>query len=338
MKASKGSIGRAVDQPADQVRFYLFHGPDDAQSRALGERLLQALGAARFIVNASAIKSDPATLADEAGAMSLFGGKRLIWIEPASDEIAPGVEALLEAAAAESPVVAIAGSLRKTSALLKLAEGSEQAIAFAAYAPEGADAERMVIDVGRRFGLKIAPPLAAFIAESCGNDQAIVSQELQKFALYVDASPQSPKELLPDAVEAVGAELTEGNLPRLADLALAGELSELAEELARLPHAAEGIPVVRSLQRRLLMLAPARARLERGDSSDAVMASLGKSLFWKDKALVERLLRLWDAKGLATVAERAGRLERDLMFSPAPDQEALGEELLSIARAARGRR
>ena len=338
MKASKGSIARTVDQPADNVCFYLFHGPDDAQSRALGERLLQALDATRFIVNAAAIKSDPAALADEAGAMSLFGGKRLIWVEPAGDEIAPGVEALLEANAAESPVAVIAGTLRKTSALLKLAEGSQKAIAFAAYAPEGADAERMVIDVGRRFGLKIAPPLAAFIAEGCGKDQAIVTQELQKFALYADASPQSPKELGRDAVEAVGAELTEGNLPRLADLALAGELAELADELALLPHAAEGIPVVRALQRRLLMLAPARARIERGDSVDAVMTSLGKSLFWKDKALVDRLLRLWDAKGLATVAERASRLERDLMFSPAPGHEALGEELLSIARAARRRR
>jgi DNA polymerase-3 subunit delta len=338
MKLTKASVGRAVDQPNAAVRFYLFHGPDEAQSRALGERLLVALGASRFVVNASTIKSDPAALADEAGAISLFGDKRLVWIEPAGDEIAAGVEALLEAAAAESAVVAIAGALRRTSALLKLAEESDRVVAFASYAPEGAEAERMVIDVGRRFGLKVPPALGALIAENCGNDQAIVTQEMQKFALYADASPQSPKELDRDAVDAVGAELSEGDVAGLVDLALAGEMQELADELARLPHVAEAIPVVRALQRRLLMLAPARARIERGDRPDAVMASFGKALFWKDKALVEKLLRVWDAKGLATVADRAGRLERDLMFSPTPDQEALGDELLSIARAARGRR
>ena len=38
------------------------------------------------------MKSDPAALADEAGAMSLFGGTRAIWIEPAGEEIAAGVE------------------------------------------------------------------------------------------------------------------------------------------------------------------------------------------------------------------------------------------------------
>ena len=45
MKAARGSIGRALDQPDPAIRLYLFHGPDEGQSRALGERLLKALGA-----------------------------------------------------------------------------------------------------------------------------------------------------------------------------------------------------------------------------------------------------------------------------------------------------
>lgn len=344
MKATRQTIGRAVDQPESKVRFFLFHGPDEAQSRALGERLLQALGATKFIVAAGAMKSDPAILADEAGAMSLFGGKRLIWIEPATKDIEESVAALLEGPDTESPVVAIAGALSKASALLKLADGSPVALAFAAYLPEGADAERMVTDAGRRCGLKISPPLAERIADSCGNDQALVSRELEKLALYVDASPESPKELTEEAVDAVGTELQESGFPQLADLALSGRLAELADTLGRVPRGADAIPIIRALQRRLMMLAPARARIDRGERPDAVMASFGKALFFKDKPLVERLLRLWDAKGLATVAERAGELERELLRprarpdSALPDSEAIGEALFSIARAARGRR
>lgn len=334
MKASKASIGRAVEQPDGQIRFYLFHGPDEAQSRGLGARLVEALKASRFLISAGSIKSDPASLADEAGAMNLFGGIRVVWIEPGGDDIIDGVQALLELPAAESPVVAIAGSLRKTSALLKLAEASPVALAFASYAPEGQDAERMVIDVGRRYGLKVSPPVAARIAASCGNDQAIVAQELQKLALYVDASPHAPKELDHEAVDAVGAS-AEGDFLRLADLALGGAVAELADELARMPAAgSEAIPVVRSLQRRLLMLAPVRARMERGERLDAVMTSLGRSLFWKDKPLVGGMLSKWSAEDLAKVSERAGKLERELMFSDAPGREALGEELLAIARRA----
>ena len=341
MKASKASIARAVDQPDARIRFYLFHGPDESQSRALAARLLEALGATKAVVAASAVRSDPASLADEAAGMSLFGGKRLVWIEPATKDIEEGVAALLEAPPPESPVVAIAASLTKASALLKMAEASPLALAFAAYMLEGQDAERMVIDLGRRYGLKISPPLAARLGAGAGNDQAIVAQELEKLALYVGASPQAPRELERSALDDVGADNSEGDSLRLADLALGGEIDELPAELLRLPGGSEAIPVLRSLQRRLLMLAPARARIERGERVDAVMASLGRSLFWKDKGKVQQMLAKWSAEDLATVADRAGRLERELM-RPArrsdarvPEGEALGEELLAIARKAR---
>ena len=339
MKAARGSIGRSLDQPDSAIRLYLLHGPDEGQSRALGERLLKSLGAGRFVVLAGNIRSDPAILADEAAAMSLFGGARVIWIDPAGDEIAESAEALLEAAACESPVVAIAGALRKSSILFKLAEAHPLALAHASYLPEGRDAERMVIEVGRTFGLRISQGVAARIADGCGADQAMVAQELAKLALYVDASPESPKELDHDAVDAVGAVMPEGDFLRLADLALTGRMADVADELAKLPAGGtEAIPVIRVLQRRLLMLAPLRAKIERGERPDAVMTSLGKALFWKDKPLVSQLLTSWDAKALETAAERAGKLERQLMLTPVPTVEALGEELTALARVAARRR
>jgi DNA polymerase-3 subunit delta len=334
VKLSKSAIGRAVDQPSADIRFYLFYGPDEAQSRALAIRLLEALGATKFTLATSAIKSNPALIADEASAMSLFGGKRAIWIEPATRDIEDGVTALLEAPVVESPVVAIAAALQKSSGLLKLAEAAASALAYASYLPEGDEAARMVSDIGRRFGLKIAGSVAARIAEAAANDQAIVSQELQKFALFIDASPLAPRELEHAVIDELGTENAEGNALRLGDLALIGNIDELTAELDRIPPGS-GIPAVRALQRRLLMLAPARARVDRGERVDAVMTSLGKALFWKDKPKIQAMLSKWRSADLSTIAERVGVLERSLIFSPAPEAEALGEELIAIARKAR---
>jgi DNA polymerase-3 subunit delta len=86
------------------------------------------------------------------------------------------------------------------------------------------------------------------------------------------------------------------------------------------------------------MLAPGRARIDRGERIDAVMASFGRSLFWKDKEAVAQMLKRWRSEDLATVAQRAGELERNLMFGEAPEREALGQELLAIARKARSAR
>ena len=336
MKAAKASLARALERPDTAVRFYLFHGPDESGSRALAIQLLRGLGdAEKFVVMGQSVKSDPAALADEASAMTLFGGKRAIWIEPAGDEIADGVAALLDAPASESAVVALAGPLRKTSALLKLAEAHPVALAHCSYVPEGRDMERVVTELAREAGLRIMPDLAQRVASAANNNQAIAAQEIDKFALYLGADPSNPRELDHATVDLLGADSAEADLMRLGDLALAGRMDQLLDELARLPHGGpEAVPVLRSLQRRLLMLAPLRARIERGERIDGVMASMGKALFWKDKPLVQQLLSTWSADRLAEAASRVSALERQLMLSPVSDEAALGETLVTIARAA----
>jgi DNA polymerase III subunit delta len=338
VKAARGSIGRSVDQPDPQIRFYLLHGPDEAQSAALGDRLVKALQAAKHPIASSSLRSDPALLADEAGAIDMFGGARVLWLQPAGEEICAAVDALFAAAACESPVVAIAGRLSKTSALLKLAETHPLALANVSYELDARDAERLASELARTMGLRPQEGTASRVAEACGNDHRMMAQELDKLALYVDASPERPRDLTHDALDAVGADMG-GAFDGISDLALAGNVRDLGTALSALPEGGkEAIPVLRSLQRRLQMLAPIRARVEAGERPQAVMTSMGKALFWKDKPLVERLLTSWDASGLARVADRAGSLERRLMSPESPPPaDALGEELLAIARAARRR-
>jgi DNA polymerase-3 subunit delta len=339
MKTAKGGLAATLERPDPEIRFFLFHGPDEAGSRALAERLLKGLGAEKFAVLAGAIKSDPAVLADEAGAISLFGGKRAIWVEPAGDEIADGIGALLEAPATESPVIAVAGLLRKTSALLKLAEAHRLALSHISYVPEGRDLERLVVDLGRDAGLRLTSELAQRIAAASAGNQAISLQEIFKFALFLGAERESPKELDPETVDLLGADSAEVDLMRLGDLALTGRMKDLLDELGRLPHGgSEAIPVLRALQRRLLMLAPLRARIERGESIDGVMTSMGKALFWKDKPLIQRLLTGWSAERIAEAVSRVSQLERQVMLRPLADDAALGETLVTLARAAGRRR
>ncbi len=341
MKTAKGAMPGALDRPDPNIRFYLFYGPDEAGSRAHAVRLLKGLGdAEKFIVLGSAVKGDPASLADEAAAMALFGGKRALWIEPAGDEITDGVSALLDAPAAESVVIAIAGALTKRSALLLLADSHRHALSHISYVPEGRDLERIVLDQARAAGLSMASEVAQRIAAASNGNQAIAAGEVEKLALFLDASPDRVKEADHDAVDAVGAESADADLVRAGDLALAGQVAALTALLARLPHSgsSEAVPIVRALQRRLLMLAPLRARVERGERVDDVMTAMGKALFWKEKPLVRTLLSNWSSARLAEAADRVVETERQLMLSPAPDDAALGELLVTLARVGARRR
>jgi DNA polymerase-3 subunit delta len=109
----------------------------------------------------------------------------------------------------------------------------------------------------------------------------------------------------------------------------------LADELAIGEDAGiEPVRIVRALQRRLLQLAGLRQRLDSGQPRDTVL----RSIFWKEQALVGRMLDRWTSAGLAQAFGRLAKVERQLIQggTPPPPGATLGEELLQVARVRRG--
>ena len=336
MKASRAQLERALKAPAD-TRFFLFYGPDDSGSRAFLSLLAAGAGAEaeRVDLTGAELKADPARLADEAASISLFGGSRYIVVEPAGDESLAAVEALIEAAAAGNPVALVAGALKPTSKLLKLALAEASALAFASYVPEGRDADKLVTDIGREHGLQVRPDTARRIADAAGGNRAIIAQELAKFALFVDAAPERPKQLEEDTLDAVGAASEEGDLSRLVDAVGSGNAPMLQAELVRLSsEGIEGIPLIRAVLRRMTLLARLRAEVERGNSVSAVMASQGKAIFWKEKDAVALQLSRWRSDLLAKSMGRLLESERQVKASGGLGPLAVDEELFAICRQA----
>jgi DNA polymerase-3 subunit delta len=338
VKANRPQIERALKSPSPEIRLFLLYGPDESGSRALAKLLAAAMGAGaeRTDLTGSELKNDPARLCDEAASMSLFGGARYIWVEPAADDAAEAVEALVGAATAGNPVVIVAAALKPASRLLKLALAAPCAMAFASYVPEAAEADKMVLEMGRQMGLVIRPDVARRIAEAGSGNRAVIGQELSKLALYADAAPERPKPVDHDAIDAVGAATDEGDLSRLVDSVLSGDAAALQAELARLHgFGVEGISLVRpALLRRLTLLARLRAEVEGGSSVVAVMASSGKSLFWKEKDTVASQLSRWRSDLLAKSMSRVMEVQRQVMSSGGLGPIAVDEELFAICRQA----
>lgn len=336
MKANRAQIEKALSRP-DDTRLFLLHGPDEAGSRGLLARLAAVMGegAERIDLTGAELKGDPARLADEAAAISMFGGARWILVEQAGDEILAAVEALIEAPAAGNPVAVVAGALKPASKLLKLALADKAVMAFASYLPEARDAGRLVGELAAAHGLNVRPDVARRVASAAGGNRAVIDQELAKFALYLEASPEAPKPLEHETVDALGANADEGDLSRLVNAVAGGDLAALESEIARLrAEGQEGITLLRSMLRRLTLLARLRAEVEAGNSVSAVMASSGKSLFWREKGEVERQLGRWPSALVAKAISRLVEAEREVMRPGGPGIVAGDAELYAIARQA----
>jgi DNA polymerase-3 subunit delta len=337
VKANKQQVERALKHPSADIRFILLYGPDEAGSRALAKSLSAAMGkeAERIDISGSELKADPARLADEAASISLFGGARYVWVEPAGDEAMEAASALIDAPVAGNPVVIVAGALKPTSKLLKLALAAPCAMAFASYVPDGRDADKLVMDMGREQGLEMLPDVARRIADAAGGNRGIIAQELSKYAAFADAAPERPQHLDHEAVDAVGAASEEGDLSRMVDSVSGGDAVGLQAELVRLSsEGIEGIPLIRAVLRRMTLLASLRAEVERGNSVDTVMASRGKALFWKEKPVIAQQLGRWRSEIAAKAIGRLLEAERQVKAPGGLGSAAVDEELFAICRQA----
>jgi len=336
VKVKRPQLFQALKAPGD-ARFFLLYGPDEAGSRALLKTLANAIGpeAERIDLGGADLRSDPARLADEAAAISMFGGMRWVLVEQAGDEIVPALEALLEAPVAGNPVAVVAGALKPASKLLKLALAAPNVLAYPSYLPDADDADAIVAELARPHGLVVRADVAQRVFEAGGGNRSIIDQELAKFALYVEASPAAPVALEHDIVDELGAEADEGDLGRLADCAAGGDSAALEGEIARLRmEGMDGIPLIRAMLRRMALLARLRAGIDSGQSIGAVMASAGKSIFFKEKKGIERQLRMWRSDLIAKAMSRLSEAERQIKTSGGVGPIAADAELFAICRQA----
>ncbi len=334
MKANASQIRQALSAPRPAIRLYLLHGPDEAGAGALAALLGTAMGAGaeRIDLDGATLRSDPARLADEATSLSLFGDPRWIRVTATGEESLTALGALLEAEAAANPVVAIAPTVRTNAKIVKLATDSPHAMAFGCYAPTAQDAERLAVTLAGDHGLRLAPGTAARLVAAASGDRAVMAQEIEKLALYLDASPDRPHELDHAAIDAVGADLDEAEATRAVEALVEGRPDHLAEELARLAEAGTSpIPWLRQIARRLSALGEMRAEIARGESADAVMKR--HRIFFREEAATARALRRWTPAMIAEALTRIRLAERAIM-APQNAGGVLAEEtVLHLARA-----
>jgi DNA polymerase III subunit delta len=328
-------IGAITARP--DIRLFLIFGPDESAIADIAAQMAAQIGAnaERVDIDSDRIRNDPALLTDEASALSLFGDKRYIRLNFRREEGLAAVEHLLGLTGDANPVIATAGNLTKTSKLRKLAESSPRAMTHICYVPEERDAAAAIMALSATHGLKMDRALAARISRYTGQDRKLAAAEVEKLALYYDASPQRPATVEAAIFEALSAETGEENIGGLINQVMNGELRKVGVELTVARDVGlDSIRIIRALQRRVGLLMAMRAKVDKGSTAaDVVKAT--RSIFYKEADTHVRQLSRWPASRLAGLGGHLLDIEERLMSV----REGLGhvileEELIRITRAA----
>lgn len=331
-------------RPDPAARAVLLYGPDAGLVRERADRLartvVEDLGDPFRVgeLSAATIKDDPARLADEAAALALTGGRRVVRVRDATDGLTDPFEHLLGHFIGEALVVVEAGDLEARSRLRKLFEAADNAAAIACYVEAGADLQRFILEALRERSLGASDDAMEFLVEHLGGDRKVTRGELEKLALYVGTSTK--RVTLDDAIACVGDSAALA-LDDVALSAFAGDGETLATALARAgSEAINAVAVLRAAQRHAQRLHQAAALVAGGMAADAAVKSLRPPVFFKVASAFQSQLRLWSPRRLAQILERLVDAEARCKTTGMPADAVCGQALTEIALMARalGRR
>lgn len=339
MKLSGARIDAFLKKPDPSVRAVLIYGPDaglvSERAKLLQKSILPENDPFRLSeLPASVLKDDPARLADEAAALSLTGGRRVVRIYGAGDGGAEVFRSFLKNLLGDSLVIVEAGELSKSSSLRRLFEESDAAQAIACYLDDAESLRGFLQAALKERSLGVESDALEYLMQNLGGDRLVSRSEIEKLILYMSDGASGAKVRLEDAQACVGdsAALT------LEDLSLAVASGDVPEAERRYDRALrEGnMPIVmlRAALRHFQRLHLARAAMDKGQSAKQAMAGLKPPVFFKLEARFASQLDLWNAARIGDAFDLLLETEVACKSTGNTAESVCGQAFLKLARAA----
>lgn len=348
MKATQRDFRQGAQRAVRDCRIFFFCGPDEAGAAAAATAIAALLPDAgeRVELSGGDLRSDPVRLGDEARSASLFGDARHIYVRATGDEAHDAVRTLLDTidageGAGACPVLVVATSATDKSRTAKLLEKRADALVAMFYPPDVKDLTDEVARMADIAGLKLPRDLAERIARASGLDLRLAQSEVEKLALYCDASPQAPRNADREALDAIGASTEEDGFMPLVNTVMSGDAGKLPGELRRMRELSlNPVGVLLAFERRAAQLAQLAARLgHRGDVGRFIEAERSAHrVFWRDAPDLKRQLGLWQGRRLDRLVRRLAETHRALLANSQAAETLLAQELAEIARNAMAQR
>jgi len=338
VKATQKNFAGTAARAARECRVFYFCGPDEAGAGDAAQKIAGLLGEAeRVEIAGSELKRDPVKLADEARSVSLFGDKRQIHVRTAGDEAYDAVETLLASPVDGWPVLIVASSATDKSRVAKLLGDRPDALVAMFHPPDVKSVTEAVRVMADAAGVRLTGELAERIARGTGLDTRMARSEIEKLALYLDASAQAPRTADAAAFDAIGAVNEDDGFMPLVNAVLGGDAARLPGELARMRELAlNPVGLLLAFERRAVQLADLAGRLGHRSDLGAFMEDevTSRRVFFRDRQDLANQLRRWRGRKLERLLARLIALHRTLLGDSQNSELALAQGLAEIARAA----
>ncbi len=339
MKYSPAQLQKFVQQPDAKLRAVLIFGSDEGlvreRAKAVAEAIVEDLNDPFRTVSLTQpeLQDDPARLADEAAAMAMTGGQRLIQVTSVTDRLGKLFTEFLADPPGDGFVLVTAGDLTAKGSLRKAFEGADCAAAVACASDSDETLDSLIGQVLGAAELTIDDDARLFLRNNLGGDRMVSRQELEKLAIY--KLGDEPRVTLDDVRVCIGDSSAEV-FDAAGRAATVGDMAGLFRALDKARDAGESpIGMLRLTVRRLQRLHLVASLAERGTPLDAAFKALKPPAWRAEQSELRQLLSRWTPGRLAAALEILLEAETQCKTTGMPDQAIAARAMLRLAGAAR---
>ena len=328
---------RFVARPPAELVAALVYGPDQGMVReraaALAKSVVPDLNDPFRVaeLDESSLDADPARLWDEAAALSMIGGRRVVRVRGAGNALAKDFERFLAAPKGDALIVVEAGELAKSASLRRVFEEADNAAAVACYPDSERDLGEVVRSALKGFGLSIEPDALEYAVSHLGSDRGVTRSELEKLALYAMG-----KSIVTEAdVAAVMGDESELRADETFDAAGEGDYAALDRSLSRLWAAGTSpVGVLRQALTHFQKLLLVKAETEAGQNLDGAIRKLRPPIHFSRADSFRAQVSRWTVTRLEEALTHLYEAEALTKTTAVPAEAACGRALLSVAALA----
>jgi DNA polymerase III subunit delta len=341
MEVKAGAAERFIGNLPSGLVAALVYGPDQGLVReravTVAKSVLADLNDPFRVaeLDESLLEADPARLWDEAAALSMTGGRRVVRVRSANNGLAKTFEKFLASPPGDALIVIEAGDLAKSGALRRVFESAANAAAIPCYPDDGRALEDLVRAHLKSLGLSIEEGALHYAVSRLGSDRGITRSELEKLALFA----MGDKTVTEAHVAEIMGDESELRMDEALDAAGEGDYSRLDKRLSQLWAAGtQPVGVLRQAMGHFQRLMAVRAEADEGGNVAAAIKKLRPPVHFSRENSMRAQASRWSLPQLQTALDILYEGEALLKTTGVPNEAVCGRALLSVAAlAGRGR-
>lgn len=330
-------LEKYIKKPESQIKAFIVYGSNEGLVNETVKKLILTVSKDLYdpfcvaYLNMDDLSSDVGAMYAEYSSQSLMGGRRVVVVKDADNNLTKHVKAMFENTPSETLLILYSASLNKKSSLVSLGEDRDDIAVIACYEDRDEDIFSTARSLFVENGFMIGNEALQLLCARLSNDRKTNLGELEKLMTYMG----DKKNISIDDVQACISDQSSSTGDDVCYYAVGGQSDKALKAFKKLVNeGTEPVAIIRALTTHFYKILTVKSYMEKGEPLDKAVSKLVPKIIFFRESSFKRQVSVWTKDRIFSVMELLYKAEKDCKTTNMPTEEICSYTLMQIASAA----